>query len=266
MPGLLFMPSARGVELVIMQTAAILSVILLALTHVSNDRFRFLSGSAGRYWLSFGGGIAVGYVFMHLLPDIADAREAYLNEPGIRGLLAEHLFLLMMLGLVVYYGIDRLESRFTVAGEHVATAGRSRRNVMLHASGYAVYNFLIGYLVTNLPRPGMVPLLLITGVMLLHFIGLDFHFRHMKPVFYDRRLRWVFSLSLLLGGLLGTQFHISLFIKAVCFAFLSGAILINTIKEELPDDEQASFAAFCAGIVLMVVVVMLLDGFFPKIY
>lgn len=259
------MPSARGVELVIMQTAAFLSVILLALTHVFNDRFRFLSGSTGRYWLSFGGGIAVGYVFMHLLPDIAGARAKYIDDPGLRGLLSEHLFLLMMLGLVIYYGIDLLESRFNVADEHVAV-GRSRRNVMLHAVGYAVYNFLIGYLVTNLPRPGMVPLLLITGIMLLHFIGLDFHFRQMAQAFYDRWLRWVFSISILLGALLGTQFHISGFAKAVCFAVLSGAILINTIKEELPDDEKASFAAFCVGVALMTAVIILLDSFFPKIY
>ena len=249
-----------------MQTAAFLMVVLLALTHVFNDRLRFLARSSGRYWLSFGGGIAVGYVCVHLLPDIADARAGFRHEPGMRGLLAEYLFLLMMLGLVVYYGIDLLESRFTVASEHMATARRSRRNVMLHASGYAVYNFLIGYLVTNLPRPGMVPLLLITGVMLLHFIGLDYHFRHMERTFYDRWLRWIFSLSLLLGGLLGTWFHISAFAKAIAFAMLSGAILINTIQEELPVDEKASFTAFSLGVAVMTAMVILLDSFFPKIY
>ena len=88
----------------------------------------------------------------------------------------------------------------------------------------------------------------------------------MAQTLYDRWLRWVFAISLLLGGLIGIQFHLSGFAKAVCFSVLSGAVLINTIKEELPMDKQASFNAFFAGVLLMIAVVILLDTYFPKIY
>ena len=248
---------------------SILNVIvigLIAAVHVFIARFRFLSGETGNRWLSFSSGIAVAYIFIKMLPGVAEARIRFASTGGFQGLLTEYLFLVTLLGLIVYYGIDRLSSTIHAFPGEPQYSKREKINIMLHGWGYAFYNFLIGYLITNLPRPGVEPMILVTVVMVPHFLGLDYHFRKKEQLFYDRWLRWLFAASLVLGWVVGTQFEFPGFIKAVCFAFLSGAILINTIKEELPEDERASFISLLSGVMSFIVITAVLDVFFPKMH
>lgn len=239
-------------------------IVMVAAVHVFIARFRFLSGERGYVWRSFTGGIAIGYVFMHLLPDIADARIRYADFGGSQGLLGQYLFVVTLFGLVVYYGMDRAieVSRIFRKGQPESRAGEVR--IVLHASGYAFYNVLIGYLIGNLPRPGVEPVIMVSVIMMLHFLGLDYHFREMHQAFYDRWLRWVFPLSLFLGWAVGQVVSFSGYAKAVSFAFLTGAITINTIKEELPEDKKARFVPFLMGVLLLVMAALVLDRLFQK--
>jgi hypothetical protein len=69
----------------------------------------------------------------------------------------------------------------------------------------------------------------------------------MHQAFYDHWLRWLFAIFQMLGWAIGQLVSLSGFTKAVCFAFLAGAIIINSIKEELPEDDKVRFMPFIMG-------------------
>lgn len=243
---------------------SLIAVCLFACIHLFISKCRFLYGRHGHIWLSASSGVAIAYIFTHLLPDIASARIKYAELDGISGVIAEHLFLVTLFGLVIYYGFDRAAefSRGYWTEDHHTSA--KRLNVILHTIGFAVYNFLIGYLITKIPRPGVEPLILITLIMLVHFLGLDFHFREIERQFYDRWLRWILALSVTLGWITANLTYLSAFTKVIWFAFLTGAILINTIKVELPDDEHARFWPFLVSIIVFTSIMLVIEVFFPK--
>ena len=55
---------------------AILAAVALALVHLFASGLRFLDVVPRSRWLSAAAGISVAYVFVHLLPDLAEAQEA----------------------------------------------------------------------------------------------------------------------------------------------------------------------------------------------
>ena len=59
------------------------AALVLALTHLLAGKFKF-SFMPRNMWLSFAGGLSVAYVFIHLLPELADGQEVLL-EKGLEG-------------------------------------------------------------------------------------------------------------------------------------------------------------------------------------
>lgn len=61
--------------------AFFLAAAAFAAIHFLVPRLRFLEGIPRSRWLSFAGGVAVAYVFMHLLPELAEHQEAMGGKP-----------------------------------------------------------------------------------------------------------------------------------------------------------------------------------------
>jgi uncharacterized membrane protein len=244
---------------------SLIAVCLFACIHLFISKCRFLYGKHGHIWLAISSGVAIAYIFAHLLPDIAVAQVKYSHLDGISGFIAKHLFLVTLSGLILYYGFDRVTeyARGFCSNEHHPKIKRLNR--ILHVIGWAIYNFLVGYLVTTIPRAGVEPTLIITFIMIVHFLGLNFHFREVEQHFYDRYLRWVLALSVMCGWFIAQVTHFSALTKIIWFAFLTGAILINTLKEELPDGKTAHFLPFVASITVFTSTMLAIEAFFPKI-
>ena len=84
----------------------------LAIVHLVAGRLRFLDRIPRSRWLSFGSGISVAYVFIHLLPELARGQEVLQASTGpLLGTLETHVWLVALLGLSVFYGLDRAAKR-----------------------------------------------------------------------------------------------------------------------------------------------------------
>lgn len=83
--------------------------------------------------------------------------------------------------------------------------------------------------------------------MAMHFIVNDFGLRenHKQP--YDRTGRWVLGSAVIVGWAIGTNIQIHQAAVAVLFAFLAGGIVLNILKEELPEERESRFWAFALG-------------------
>ena len=127
----------------------------------------------------------------------------------------------------------------------------------LHIGSFAIYNALIGYLLVHREQPGVWSLVFYTVAMALHFVTNDYGLRQDYKQAYDREARWIIAAAVVVGWLLGLFVEVSEIGLALLFAFLSGGVILNVLKEELPEERQSRFWAFAAGAALYAAMLML---------
>lgn len=241
-----------------MTVTSLLAAVGLALTHLFSGRLRFLDAVPRSRWLSAAGGISVAYVFVHTLPDLAEEQETLREAAGEALVFVEsHAYLVALLGLAVFYGLERAAK---------ASRGRSRRVggedstgvgvFWLHVGAFATYNALIGYLLLHRESSEPGSLLLYFVAMAVHFVVNDHGLRENHKGVYDRLGRWMLAAAVLLGWSIGVIVEVSEAFLAVLFAFLAGGVIMNVLKEELPEERESSFWAFAAGAALYAAVLL----------
>ena len=248
-----------------MTALALVAAAALAVVHLGVARLRFLRRDPAR-WSSLAGGIGISYVFMVLLPKLASAQDTLAEVAGgpLVAFLAHHSYLVALLGLCVYHGLD-------AAIEHAAGRVRDARGglvvrliVQLHAGGLAVYHFLVGYLLVEGARaPGgtATGTVLFALAMAAHFVGLDHELRHRYPRLYDRRLRWAFAAASLGGAVTGAITLISPAALALLNALFAGGLIVLTLKDKVPGRGSVRFGTFFAGVVVYSSLVLVVEAY-----
>lgn len=232
-------------------SAALAAALVFVLVHLFVGRLRFLDVEPRSRWLSFAGGIAVAYVFLHILPELAAHRATFAEGLGVGEAAAEAwVYLLALAGLAVFYGLERAAKRSR--GRSRASAGVDvveGRTFALHLGAFALYNVLIGYLLLHREEPGIAPLLLFATAMTLHFVVNDFGLRTDHKHRYDLSGRWILSAAVVAGWALGVFVDVPEVAVGFLFAFLAGGVVLNVLKEELPEERESRFWPFAAGAV-----------------
>lgn len=228
------------------------AALALALVHLFSGKLRFLEGTPRSIWLSMAGGVSVAYVFVHLLPELNEGQEVILEVIGESlAFLESHVYLVALAGLAVFYGLERAASssrmRRREAGKEDVTSGGV---FWLHISSFAVYNVLIGYLILHRIATGLQALVLFSVAMLLHFVVNDYGLREHHKGLYRRIGRWVLAAAVFLGWLVGVFTEVPEVAIAVLIAFIAGGVIMNVLKEELPERRESRFWAFLLGAVL----------------
>lgn len=237
------------------------AALLLALVHVFAPAMRFLEGTPRSKWLSIFGGISVAYVFVQLLPELAEAETQIRKAVGDVGLgVAErHVYLVALAGLATFYGLDRLakSSREAEAAKQPEHGGRiahdtstSPRVFWIHINSFAVYNALIGYLLLHREKTTLISLGFYAVAMALHFVVTDYGLNEDHKQRYRHVGRWLLVTAVLGGFVTGYLTSIAEAAIAVLIAFLAGGVILNVLKEELPEERKSNFWAFAAGLVL----------------
>lgn len=236
---------------------ALAIAVVLAGVHVIAGRLRFLEGVPRSRWLSLAGGVSVAYVFIHILPELAAGQEEVeaANVLGVR-FVEHHVYLVALLGLAIFYGLERMARR-SRGGKEDARPAADPQVFRLHMGSFALYNLLVGYLLLHREEETAQSLLLFGIAMALHFVVNDFGLREHFRDDYDHLGRWLLAASVLAGWLLGLALDLHEAAVAVLFAFLAGGVVLNVLKEELPEERQARFLPFAGGVVAYTAVLLL---------
>ncbi|MBW4419971.1 MAG: hypothetical protein KME13_12180 [Myxacorys californica WJT36-NPBG1] len=223
----------------------------LALIHLFSSRLRFLQATPRSYWLSFSSGVSVAYVFVHILPDLSDAQKTIQQDLNVElAFLEHHIYLLALFGLAVFYGLERAAKISRRRSQEMGNGDvTSTEMFWLHMASFAIYNALIGYLLLHREVSGLTSLLFFAIAMALHFIVNDYGLREHHKKMYDHAGRWILAAAVIAGWAIGSGTKLSNAAIAILFAFLAGGIVLNVLKEELPEERESRFWAFAVGAV-----------------
>ncbi len=229
---------------------ALIATLFLVAFHYLSPWFANHLPGQGRAFVSFAGGVAVAYVFLHMLPDLVEY-----NQPIGRFLLTRAwltpytellIYIVALFGFLIYYGLDCVAER--------REDGLVYR---LHLFMFCLYNFLITYTMSLRALSSVTATALFTFAMALHFVLTDRKFSRFYPIRFNHRGRFILILALLLGWLCSVIFDpTNVIVAAFMLAFLSGSILLNVFREELPATEGTNFYWFSGGACLIAVLLL----------
>lgn len=237
--------------------ATLFCALAFAALHLGVVRMAALHGTRRSGWLSAAGGIAVAYVFLHVLPDLIEHNEVLAGASGAADWLADRIvYLVALLGLVVFYVLERnLQSS---RRRHLASRGIDRPHdhvFWVHIGAFAVTNLLIGYLLVHREVPGFVSLALFAVALGVHMLASDVGLLlHHKALY--RRARWALAAAVLAGWLLGVTVALPEAWVSLLFAFLAGSVIMNVIKDELPAEHDSRVLPFVLGTALYAAIVL----------
>ena len=238
---------------------SLILALLLSALHLAAPRIRSLPLVPERATGSFAGGLAVAYVFLHLLPELAAGNEAVgralsdVLQPT--PLIDLGIFLVALAGFTAFYGLERLADRRTAA----VGGGRPDGPVLepaagiyrLHLASFMIYNALITYTMALRLRTGVLFAALFSVAMGLHFVLTDRGLAERYPRQFSTGGRLVLAAALLVGWVLSAALApTSALLVALLTALLAGSILLNVFKQEIPSGRRSSFGWFVTGLVL----------------
>jgi hypothetical protein len=229
--------------------SALAAVVLVAFGHLLAPWLRFLRMEPRSRFLSVAGGVSVAYVFVHLLPEIAAAQAAVDDTArGVAASFERHAYVAALAGLALFYGLERAAviAKSARHPEHVHPTPPAV--FWITTASFAAYNVIIGYLlVEDAAVSEGVDLALFALALALHMVVNDLGLRHHHRARYDRWGRWVLAAAPIAGYLLAQGVTISEAGIGLVIAFLGGGVVLNVLKEELPEERLSRFGAFVAG-------------------
>ena len=229
-----------------MITFIILTIFLMG-CHYLSPYLQRIPGLTYRRISSLAGGVAVSYVFLHMLPDLVESRDAIhvllektTNMSPFKDLA---VFALALLGFEIFYILERL----------CAQKDTKEKNITyrLDLGKYFIYNLLITYTLLVRIETGVNYAILFSIAMGFHFVLTDNYFSRYYPRLFKRKSHLFLLFGLLLGFLLATIFPVNVLASAFLTAFLAGAILYNAFAEEIALQRPSSMGFFFLGTAMM---------------
>ncbi len=213
---------------------AFISVVIFAWVHIGAERTRRLDKISHGRFLSAGGGVAIAYVFIDLLPKLCISdhlvRQALY---GIFPFFQLHVYVMALVGFLLFFAVDQ-----------VPPVVRKKRTFWMKLASYALFNFLVGYAVVDPHDPEVQPLALFTFAMALHYFVNDFTLNKTHHRDYERFGKWILVGSLFVGWIVGLFFVLSATGVALVSAFIAGGVIMNVTRQELPKENPHSLGAF----------------------
>ncbi len=200
-----------------------------------------------KYIYSVGGGIAIAYVFIDLLPKLCSSNE--LVTKSIKAYIPyieKHVYIMALLGFTLFYLVDK-SKEFSVGAN-------------LSIASYSLFNFLVGYAVADPFNPRSSSPHLFSIALGLHLFVNDNTLREKLGVDYQKRERWILTAMLLLGWIIGSITELPSSAIALVSSFIGGGVIMNVIRNELPSEKPNSTPLFIFSILLYSIILLSIGG------
>ena len=194
--------------------------------------------------VSFGAGMSVAYVFVHLMPELHSVRSTFVESVSAplryEGMA---IYYLALTGFLVFYGMYHLTSRLKLS----EAEGALDRAFKFDVGGFAVYVCLMSYLLVHNLEESTVSMAFFAVTLAVHFLAVDHSLAEEHGVAYRRIGRFVLAGMPILGWALGMMFALPQHVLALLVALISGSVIMNSMTMELPSHKDGRFLPFLAG-------------------
>lgn len=215
------------------------------------SKYLFVDHLPLRRFLSFAGGVGVAYVFMHLLPAVSQGQRHVAEQLGIdSGISRYFVYLIALFGFTLFYAMEHFAVKTWSKGDDPDSPRVESRLFWFHIAFFAAYNMMIGYLIASDPYQNGFRMLLYFIALGLHFFTNDWNLRRLHEEVYDRYGRHLLAAGIFIGWLVGTISDFPEMVLVIVEAFISGAIVLNAIKEELPSGGNSNLTGFLSGLAI----------------
>jgi hypothetical protein len=241
-----------------MQTLETL-LVALAFTAVYAFSGRFLPVQLkfSRRWLSLAAGVSVAYVFVDILPELEARRQGLVSTIGGHPLFAEQrIYIAALAGFLIFYGLDYFVLR-SRRPQKPSKEGNADAVFWLHIGGYALYSWMITYLLVDRAAKGWRFLALYGLAMVLHLTALASGLMREHGRAYNRFGWWVLAASVLVGWLASVTVRMPEIAIDRLFAFVAGGVVMTSMNEELPREREGRFLWFLLGSSVYAILLML---------
>jgi hypothetical protein len=227
----------------ILETGA--AALLFAATFLIGERVRpFKTLVSPRSIVSFGAGMAAAYVFMHMMPELHGVRLSFAGSMSAAlPYKGKAVYFFALTGFLAFYGLDRLHV-------HAPQTDESRhpsRAFKFHVGGFAAYVWLIAYLLVRNIEKSEASTVLYAVAIAFHLLALSHELSNEYGAVYQLIGRFVLAAMALLGWATGLLFALPAPVLTLLLAFISGAVIMNSLVMELPSEKDGRFWAFMAG-------------------
>ncbi|MEM1251754.1 MAG: hypothetical protein AAGI69_04920 [Cyanobacteria bacterium P01_H01_bin.21] len=230
----------------------------LAFVHAFVSKLNVVSFIPEFRWMSFAGGVSISYVFLEIFPELSHAQEVVEHsQVPIVAYFENHVYLLSLLGLLVFYGLDILALKARQQRIKSSYGGMQYTVFWIHLAAFTVLNTIVGYLLQEMANHTLVQCLLFFAAVALHFFVVDHGMREHYHSPYDKYGCWVLTAAVMLGAIAGQVFHFNEASILMIWSFLAGSIILNILKRELPDEQKSCFGSFTVGAGLYTILLLL---------
>ena len=203
--------------------------------------------SHGKF-LSFGGGTAISYVFIDLLPKLSESNSRVTQVlKGTIPYLEHHVYIMALMGFILFFIVDRIQR----------SSNENTQTFLLSLFSYAFFNFLIGYAVADPNNPEVQPLGLFTIALALHYFTNDYTLTEAHGEQYQKFGKWILIVSLFFGWMTGLLMTLSATAIALVSAFIGGGVIMNVTRHELPQENPNNLSSFLLGATLYTVIILM---------
>ena len=241
-----------------MLNPGLLLAIALALVHGFATRLPIFSFIPRFRWTSFAGGVSLSYVFLEIFPELSHAQEELQHSDILLvQYLENHVYILALMGLLVFYSLNFLALKAKSLKAKSATVSVGSTVFWIHISAFAILNLIFGYLLQDLSEHSPIACMLFFTAVALHFFIIDDNLREHQKFLYDRFGRWILVGAIVLGAVIGQATNLNEAAVAIIWSFLTGSIILNVLKRELPDEKETCIWSFITGTALFSILVLL---------
>lgn len=224
-----------GVAALVFAAVFMLGARLHPLKALTRDRRDFVSFSAG---------MSAAYVFVHLMPEMHEARAVFAESVSLplpnEG---RAVYLVALVGFLCFYGLDRLRTHTRRLPEE----DQARSSFWIHIGGFAAYVSLMSYLLVRSLTETETSVGLFAAAFAAHFLALEHSLHEEHGEAWMRTGRWVLASSSLVGWGIGALVALPSNLLALLIAFVSGAVIVTSMVMELPTEKDGRFLPFMAG-------------------
>ncbi len=229
---------------------ALLASVLFAVIFFHGGKLKGPLGLSHRKILSASAGISVAYVFVHMLPELSEAGNAFIEATAGRRLPFPELrvYTSALSGFLAFYGLEHLVKWSREAGRKDVPGYGGRDPVFLvHIGGFAAYGWLVTYLMVRSISRNPLPVLIYALAMGLHFLALGHSLEREHGALYVRPGRQILSIAVLAGWMSGFLAEFPRPVTITLLGLVSGGVVMNSMIMELPSEKEGRFWALCAG-------------------